>query len=458
MALPRYSVIDIETTGGKAGIGRITEIAVYVMEGEKIVDEYSTLINPECAIPSYISNLTGITDQMVENAPRFYEIAKKIVEITGDTIFVAHNAPFDYNFVKKEFEALGYNYERKVLCTVRLSRKIIPGHRSYSLGNICNDLQIPLSDRHRAGGDAHATALLLRYLIKKKGDFIVAEDDFDLKGIHPDLDLKKIRQLPEQPGVYYFHDQKNEVIYIGKSRNIRKRVFSHLSAKGKRTLRMKDQLVDVSYELTGSELLALLRESDEIKQQKPLFNRAGRRTIFNWGIYTISDRKGYHRFFIDRIKDNVNQPLDAFSSRDGAVKVLSDRAEKYNLCRQLCGLEDKVGTCFNYSVHQCKGACAGKENPEHYNLRASKMVDSMSFSSRNFVVFDEGREAGEKSFVWVERNAFKGYGWLRQEDTITDPENLTDFLAGGADNRDNRQIIRSWLRNKATGSTKILRY
>ncbi len=458
MNLPKYSVIDIETTGGKAGIGRITEIAVYIMEGEKIVDEYSTLINPECAIPPYISNLTGITDQMVENAPRFYEIAKKIVEITEDCIFVAHNAPFDYNFIKKEFEALGYNYERKVLCTVRLSRKIIPGHRSYNLGNICQDLQIPLFHRHRAGGDAHATALLLRYLIRKQGNFIETEDNFDLKGIHPDLDLKKIRQLPEQPGVYYFHDEQNEVIYIGKSKNIRKRVFSHLSAKGKRNLRMKEQLVDVSYELTGSELLALLRESDEIKQQKPLFNRIGRRTVFNWGIFSISDRKGYQRFFIDRIKDNNNQPLDAFSTRDAAVKALTTSAEKYDLCRQLCGLEDKSGPCFNYSVYQCKGACAGAEAPENYNQRTSKMTDSMNFSSQNFVVFDKGRETREKSFVWVERNALKGYGWLTQEEAITHPENLSDYLAGGVDNRDNRHIIRSWLRKKANESTKILKY
>ena len=203
MDLPRYAVIDIETTGGKAGIGRITEIAIYVLQGNIIVEEFTSLVNPECVIPPYISNLTGITNQMVENAPRFFEIARKVVEITEDTIFVAHNAPFDYNFVKKEFEALGYNYERDVLCTVRLSRKILPGHKSYSLGNICADLNIPLSDRHRAGGDAHATALLLQYLINKQGDYILAEDDVDLRGIHPDLDLKKVRKLPEEPGIYF---------------------------------------------------------------------------------------------------------------------------------------------------------------------------------------------------------------------------------------------------------------
>ena len=458
MDLPRYAVIDIETTGGKAGIGHITEIAIYVLQGNIIVEEFTSLVNPECAIPPYISNLTGITNQMVENAPRFFEIARKVVEITEDTIFVAHNAPFDYNFVKKEFEALGYNYERDVLCTVRLSRKILPGHKSYSLGNICADLNIPLSDRHRAGGDAHATALLLQYLINKQGDYILAEDDVDLRGIHPDLDLKKVRKLPEESGIYFFHDTHKEVIYVGKSKNIRKRVYSHLSAKGKRNLRMKEQLVDISYELTGSELVALLRESEEIKNQKPLFNRTGRRTIFNWGIFNVTDRKGYQRFFIDRIKDNINQPVEAFSTKDAAIKSLSGWAEQFNLCRQLCGLENKAGACFNFSVKQCLGACTGEETPNDYNRRVQKMIDYLSFSANNFIVFDKGREAGEQSFVWIERNTLKGYGWLQQENSILQPEDLTDFLAGGEDNRDNRQIIRSWLRNKANRKVKILKY
>lgn len=458
MDLPKYAVIDIETTGGKAGIGRITEIAIYLVQGKEIIDEFASLINPECNIPPYISRLTGITNQMVEHAPRFYEVAKRIVEITEDTIFVAHNAPFDYNFVKKEFESLGFNYQREVLCTVRLSRKLLPGHRSYSLGNLCQDLGIPVSDRHRAGGDAHATVLLLNHLTDQQGSYIIVENDLDLKGIHPDLNLEKIRALPEATGVYYFHNAQNEVIYIGKSKNIRKRVFSHLSAKGKHNLNLKRQLVDISFEITGSELVALLRESDEIKQQKPLFNRAGRRTIFNWGIYAITDRKGYQRFFIDRIKDNINQPLDAFSTRDAAIAALSGMAEKFGLCRQLCGLENNSGSCFNYSVQLCKGACTGLEVPASYNLRANKMIENLNFSSQNFVIFDDGREPDEKSFVWIERNALKGYGWIQQENSITHPDALTDFLTGGSDNRDNRQIVRSWLRNKATRSAKILKY
>lgn len=455
---PKYSVIDIETTGGKAGVGRITEIAIFLMEGREIIDEFTTLVNPECHIPPYISRLTGITNEMVAEAPRFFEIARKIVEITEGSIFVAHNAPFDYSFVKKEFESLGYDFNREVMCTVRLSRKVIPGYRSYSLGRLCQQLGIPLSNRHRAGGDAHATALLLKHLFEKQGGYILPEDNFDLKGLHPDLDMKKVRRLPEAPGIYFFHNAGNEVIYIGKSKNLRKRVFSHLSAKGKRSMRMKEQLTDVTYELTGSELLALLRESDEIKEQKPLYNRAGRRTRFNWGIYLFKDQKGYLRFLTDRVTSNTRQPLDAFHSKENAVNMLAGWVEQYNLCRQLSGLEDKKGPCFNYSVHQCKGACAGREAPEIYNQRVEQMIENLNFSSPNFVIFDQGRKAGEKSFIWIEKNVLRGYGWLSEDDSISHPSQLEDFVAGGNDNRDTRQILRSWLTKKAASSIKILKY
>lgn len=456
--LPKYSVIDVETTGGKAGVGRITEIAIYLMEGQEIIDKFITLVNPECYIPPYISRLTGITNEMVAEAPRFFEIAKKVVEITDGSVFVAHNAPFDYSFVKKEFEGLGFDYNREVMCTVRLSRKVIPGHRSYSLGKLCQELGIPLSDRHRAGGDAHATALLLRHLFERQGGYILPDDDMDLKGVNPDLDMKRVRNLPEAPGIYFFHNSQNEVIYIGKSRNVRKRVFSHLSAKGKRSLRMKEQLTDVTYELTGSELVALLRESDEIKEQKPLFNRAGRRTRFNWGVFSFKDQRGYCRFVIDKVNSNTRQPLDAFSSKDNAVSALSKWVEQYELCRQLSGLEDKKGPCFNFSVHQCKGACAGEESPEVYNQRVQQMIENLNFSSPNFVIFDEGRKAGEKSFVWIEKNVLRGYGWLSEDDSIAHPAELETFVAGGIDNRDTRQIVRSYLAKKASSNVKILKY
>lgn len=456
--VPKYSVVDIETTGGKAGVGKITEIAIYLMQGDRIVDQFVSLVNPECQIPPYISRLTGISNEMVAEAPRFYEIAREIVKITEESIFVAHNVTFDYNFIQKEFESLGYNYVRDVMCTVRMSRKFLPGHSSYSLGRLCKDLGIDVEGRHRAGGDAHATARLLQLLISRQGDWIYPEMDMDLKGLHPRLDTGKIRKLPGETGVYYFYNDDKQPVYIGKSRNIRKRVLSHLANKGKRALRLKEKVSDIDFELTGSELVALLKESDEIKENRPLFNRAGRRTRFNWGIFGFTDRRGYHRFFIDRINGKERELLDAFASREKAAATLDGWVREYELCRQLSGLEDKKGPCFNYSVNQCKGACAEKELPEAYNRRVNQMIGEIGFSSANFVIFDRGRENGERSFVWVERNRIRGYGWLNEENTITSPEELEDYLVGGQDHRDARQIVRSWLRNKAGSATRILKY
>lgn len=163
-----YAIIDIETTGQSAANGKITEVAIFVHDGFKVIDSFSSLINPECYIPDYIVNLTGINNEMVRNAPKFYEVARRIVEMTNDRIFVAHNVSFDYRFIQEEFKRLGYDYQRKTMCTVRMGRKFLPGHKSYSLGNICDELGISINGRHRAAGDALATVKLFEILLEKK--------------------------------------------------------------------------------------------------------------------------------------------------------------------------------------------------------------------------------------------------------------------------------------------------
>lgn len=162
-----YTIIDIETTGQSHLDGKITEVAIYKHNGSEVIDSFTSLVNPECHIPQYITELTGIDNSMVASAPRFFEIAKKIVEITAGTTFVAHNVSFDYKFIQQEFKRLGYVYERKTMCTVKLSRKYLPGHRSYSLGRICSDLNIGIDGRHRAAGDAKATVKLFELILQQ---------------------------------------------------------------------------------------------------------------------------------------------------------------------------------------------------------------------------------------------------------------------------------------------------
>ena len=163
-----YAIVDIETTGGRASFEKITEIAIYIHDGKNVVEEFSTLINPGRTIPYFISRLTGIDNEMVKNAPRFYEIARKIVELTQDKVFVAHNVGFDYKFIQEEFKRLGYDYQRKTMCTVRMGRKFLPGYKSYSLGKLCQQLGISINGRHRAAGDALATVKLFEMILARK--------------------------------------------------------------------------------------------------------------------------------------------------------------------------------------------------------------------------------------------------------------------------------------------------
>src|SRR6185437_1998988 len=205
-----YAVVDIETTGGYASGNGITEIAIFLTDGKKVTDSFHSLINPECYIPSFITSLTGITNEMVQDAPTFEDIADEVENFTKDRVFVAHNVNFDYSFIKQEFSALGLKFERKKLCTVRLSRKIFPNLPSYSLGNLCGSLGIKIKDRHRAKGDAEATTKLLHLLVKGDNESFI---DKSLKRtsretlLPANLPKEDFEALPEEAGVYYFHDR-----------------------------------------------------------------------------------------------------------------------------------------------------------------------------------------------------------------------------------------------------------
>jgi DNA polymerase-3 subunit epsilon len=444
-----YAIIDIETTGGSYRLERITEIAVFIHDGTRIIDEYSSLINPERNIPYFITSLTGITNEMVEDAPKFYEVAKKIVEMTEGKVFVAHNARFDYSFIRQEFNMLGYNYKRPLLDTVALSRKLLPGHSSYSLGNLCNDLGIEINGRHRASGDAMATVRLLELLLErdrtlKSGSLI---KNRKASKLHPAFDVSRIDDIPEEPGVYYFHNEEGEIIYVGKSRNLFQRVNTHLSNNtSARAMEMRSMTAGISWEPTGSELIALLLESTEIKKRKPLFNRAQRRTGYSWGIYSYTDDNGYIRFDCRNVSDKA-VPLALFNSRDNARGKLVQIISKYNLCQKLCGMYDTDGPCFHHQVSLCRGACCGEEAPSEYNQRALMALDEFIFRERNFFIIDRGRDSEERSAIKIVNGKYTGYGYFNINDVGFGLTALHDCIREAADNRDIQVIIKSYLRN-----------
>jgi len=446
-----FAIIDIETTGGNPNKDKITEIAVIIHDGTCALSEYSTLINPECRIPHHISALTGITNEMVSNAPKFYEIARELIELTDNAVFVAHNVSFDYGFVRSEFRRLGFDYKREQLCTVRLSRRLIPGHRSYSLGRICEELNIPLNGRHRAMGDAAATARLFGLLLETESrthtNYITPLSGTP-KDVHPDLDVTVFKQLPEEPGVYFFYNNDADLIYIGKSKNIRNRVLSHFNNHSNtKALNMRSQIASIGFETTGSELIALLSESFEIKKHKPLFNRAQRRSLFQYGLYTHTDENDYIRYCIGKTSEKETQPIVCFTTKAEAMKFLNSAVEKYELCQKLCGLYPSAGNCFHYEIGACHGACIRKETPSAYNYRAQKLIDHHQFGYQNVMIIDNGRNTTERSVVKIENGKYIGFGYFSLDYAVSDISCLHECIQFYPDNREIQHIIKQYLRN-----------
>ena len=440
-----YAIIDIETTGLSPAKEKITEIAIVLHDGKNITGKFSSLINPEKKIPYRITQMTGISNQMVKNEPKFYEVAKQIVEMTMDRIVVGHNVRFDYGFLRSEFKSLGYDFQRKTIDTVKLSRKLIPGKKSYSLGKLCTELGISNRARHRAMGDAMATTQLFELLLSIEGH----PEELDLKGMSASVNKSLTEGLPAVAGVYYFYDSSGELIYVGKSVNIRDRVLSHLSNNlHKKAVEMKNAIATVDYQITGSELAALLLESAEIKKHQPLFNRAQRRTYFNYGLYSFIDDNGYLNLKLMKIIDELN-PLYTYSSMFEGREHLTRLTEKFELCQKLNGLYNTAGACFHYQIRQCKGACMGEEPPAIYNSRVQEALENYHFDKQNFFVVDKGRSDDEKSVVKVEAGKYCGFGFI--EGNISDTNDLHDCIKPFNDNREVRQIINSFIKkNKVT--------
>ena len=448
-----FAIIDVETTGSSPFNGKITEIAIYIHNGSSIIDSFCSLVNPECRISWQITRLTGITNEMVASAPKFYEIAKKIVEITANATFVAHNVSFDYSFVREEFKRLGYDYKRKTLCTVNLSRKLIPGLRSYSLGNICQDLNIQIEGRHRAGGDALATVKLFEILLGQNAT--VEHDLFAARqGNLPD---EIIASLPGSCGVYYLYDSRGEVIYIGKSKNIHQRILSHLNNRlTKKAMELSGRIASVSHEETGSELIALLLESDEIKANRPCYNRLLKKPATNYGIFSFEDDKGYLHLQVKKIEED-DIPLTTFSFYQEGVDLLHAKAEKHALCKKLCHLDDRANSCFNSGFGVCLGACEGKEDPVSYNFRVLEAIKPWQFHSLNFYILERGKNREETAVVKISQGKYFGYGFLYGDSLQTDCEALDDCIRKRKDNWDARNIIKGYLK-KNHRQIRIIEY
>ena len=449
-----YAILDIETTGGQFNEEGITEIAIYKFDGHEIVDQFISLVNPEIPIQPFVVKLTGINNAMLQSAPKFFEVAKRIIEMTNDCVVVAHNASFDYRILRTEFRRLGYDFEAKTICTVELSKKLLPEQPSHSLGKLVRALGIPMADRHRASGDALATVKLFKILLEKDLEKEIVKDFIKLeieKGITPKL-LDIVSGLPSKTGVYYIHNEKGNLVYIGKSRNIKKRINQHFTGTSTKCKKIQAEVFTVTYDETGSELIALLKESEEIKINKPIYNRAQRKSIFQLALYAEKDEKGYINLKLQKA-DGRKKEITSFTSIQEGKNALFRITSHYNLCQKLSGLYHSKTNCFQYSIKECDGACIGEVSPEEYNARVQDFIDKNTFQNQNMVLIDKGRTISERSAVLIENGIYKGYAFYDLNYQINNIEILRNIIIPMQNNRDTKNIIQGHIRKNQTLKT-----
>lgn len=443
----KYAIVDIETTGDRPKNFKIIEIAIILHDGKVELDRFHSFVDPEERISPFITRLTGISQNDVEGAPKFYEIAKEIVEFTSDSIFVAHNVSFDYSVIRREYKRLGFDYRLDHLCTIQSSRVLIPGHDSYGLKNITKDLGINLSNHHRAIDDTIATAELFKIVHEKaKGNLTnFIKKEIDPGVLNPNLDINILDEIPNKIGVYKFFDTNKQLIYIGKSIHIKKRIEQHFKNNStQKAIEMRERVAFIDHFLTGSELIALLRESEEIKNHQPRYNTAQRNTQFSHGLYLHEDQNGIKNLLVKK-KTLTEHPLVTFTSLQSGKKYLELWMDEFELCQRYCHLHKTNGACFNHSIKKCKGACAGLETAEEYNARVDALCLNLNFGGESFLILDKGRTSNEYSFVFIQNGQYEGYGYIYRYLLKRDRNKFKKFLTKQETNRDFQSIIKMQL-------------
>ena len=440
-----YAIVDIETTGSYAAANGITEIAIHVFDGIEVVEVFETLVNPLQPIPPFIQQMTGITNQMVATAPPFTTIAERVYNILQGQIFVAHNVQFDYSFVKTQLKAAGFELNCSKLCTVRLSRQILPGYPSYSLGKLCRSLGISLENRHRAGGDTAATVALFKKLLHEDRSNHIAKS---LKRnskewiLPPHVPRSDFDRLPTKPGVYYFHDKKDKVVYVGKAINIRYRVNSHFSNDAPTA--QKQKFIRHVYRITHQEcatpLMATLLESAEIKHRWPRFNAAQKKKEDVFGLFVFEDQDGYKRIALDKIKKNVPSLLHFYNLAEGQA-MIRKMAKAHHLCLRLCFMQQASGACAGEYATTCKGACTKKEKRAVYNQRVEEALQDVT-AHENFLIIDKGRNNKEQSCILIEKGSFYGMGYIPNTAVMDNTDELKNYLTPYRNNSTIQKTIR----------------
>lgn len=428
-----YAILDIETTGGKYNEEGITEIAIYRFDGHEITDQFASLINPQKKIQPFVVKLTGINNNMLRTAPKFYEVAKRIVEITEGCILVAHNAKFDSRILSTEFRRLGYEYHRKSICTVQLAKKLLPDMPSYSLGKLTKSMGIPLNNRHRAQGDALATVSLFKLLLNKDTEksivnsYIIEKHTLSRKTKL----LSLLETVPTETGVYYLYDKNGKIIYIGHGKNMRKSINQHFTASSSRHRKIQKEVEEISFFLTGNMLIAILQKDEGIQTNKPLYSRRSKRALFPYQLIQYKDSDDYICLKIEKV-DLRKKPLMTFQSLTVANQNLMRITEEF----ELSPIKNHLTQLKTSKII---------EDAKTYNKRVQKFLKEYVENSQTYLLIDKGRQIGEHSVILIENGVYKGYGFYTLNHQITNKDIFKKILTTPKNERYARHIIDDYL-------------
>jgi len=442
----QFAVVDIETTGGTPSNSRITEICVVITDGTDVLQEFESLLNPGFPIPRGITSLTGIDDEMVASAPVFADIAQELYHLLHDKVFVAHNVNFDYGFIQKEFERIGQPFSLPKICTVRTARKAFPGKRSYGLGSICSSLGIVIEGRHRAGGDARATTILFQKIVSILGQADIekiAGKSGKTLVLPPGLENTDIEKLPSTPGVYYFLNRSGKALYVGKAKNIKKRVLQHFDKKTGKTALQLEKVASINFEEAGSELIALLIEAEAIQKQWPEWNKSGKSPSNRYSIVHYPTGNGELR--LQTIRRARNSPTGiGFARLNDARNSLGKIIRDHAICNSLAYSNT---LCFDESCY-CKSEITLRLSI--HNDRILKAISAFSIHDDEFIILCPGKTTNEIGVVYMADGAVLGWGFVDELPTHLDPDMLVKKIK---DNGEMRAIANTFLRRISAGST-----
>lgn len=430
-----YAIIDIETTGGQFNKEGITEIAIYKFDGVDIVDQFISLVNPEIPIQPFVVKLTGINNAMLRQAPKFYEIAKRIIEITEGCIIVAHNAPFDYRILQLEFNRLGYKFHKPTLCTVEMSKILLPNVTSYSLGKLVRSLGIPIADRHRASGDAMATLKLFKLLLDKDIDKKIVKQQIKnevYKGISPKL-FDILQNIPSTVGIFYIHNDKGNIIFIGKSNNIRKKLNQIFTADTKIAKRIQNEVYTVTFEETGNELIALLKEREELLHNKPVLNVTQRKSPYLWSVYIEKLENGYETLKIKK-SDGRKNAIQSFKNQKSALQFINDLYKENEIVEQV---QNEILLIENISYPT-----------QMHNELFNDLITKNNVSWNKKIIVLKGRHINEKSAIVIEDGIFKGYCFFDLNYQILNTDVLHKILIPLVYTKDSLNTIKNYVSTK----------